>query len=48
MSSDLPNTITQHPAYCCQRCGAPIGYLGRLIDWLTRPFWNFTLHDCKR
>jgi hypothetical protein len=35
------------PRWCCQRCGAEIGYLGRLFDRFTRPF-GCTLHGCKK
>lgn len=31
-----------HPAYCCQTCGAEIGYLGRAIQWLGLP-----IHRCN-
>lgn len=23
-----------YPAYCCQECGEPMGYLGRFFEWL--------------
>lgn len=33
----------QYPPYYCQNCGAQIGYLGRLLNWLA--FGK--LHACK-
>lgn len=30
-----------YPAWCCDGCGAPIGYLGRFFQWLRLP-----LHRC--
>lgn len=31
------------PKYCCQKCGKPIGYLGRFIEWI---FCGLIKHDC--
>jgi hypothetical protein len=31
-----------HPSYCCQKCGDPIGYIGRFFQFLRIP-----LHRCK-
>lgn len=37
--------VPHYPSWCCEWCGAQIGWLGRAIDFLTRPF-GFVLHDC--
>lgn len=34
----------KYPSYCCQKCGEPIGWLGRFFQWL--PF-KFLKHKCK-
>lgn len=23
-----------HPSYCCQKCGEPIGWIGRAFQWM--------------
>ena len=33
------------PAWCCQQCGEPIGYLGRAVDFLLGYVCG-PLHDC--
>ena len=35
-----------YPSYCCQQCGACIGWVGRAIDAITRPLFGFVLHKC--
>lgn len=34
----------KHPSYCCQLCGSPIGWLGRLFQVLGIGFHQF---DCR-
>ena len=26
--------MRRYPSWCCQRCGAYIGYLGRFMEWV--------------
>jgi hypothetical protein len=38
-----------YPSYCCQECGALIGYIGRFFQWLARVLYvENDLHRCKR
>jgi hypothetical protein len=33
----------KHPAYCCQSCGAPVGYIGRFLQRI-----NVSPHVCPK
>lgn len=35
--------MRKYPSYCCQKCGACIGWLGRLIHFLL-PFLTCEIH----
>lgn len=34
----------KYPSYCCQKCGEPIGWLGRFIEFI---LFGFLTHECK-
>lgn len=35
---------SKYPNYCCQKCGAQIGWLGRFIEYIT---YKIISHNCK-
>lgn len=35
----------KYPSYCCQKCGEPIGWLGRIIEWI---YCGLIKHECKK
>jgi hypothetical protein len=35
------------PAWCCQKCGEPIGYLGRFMEWTHFADLLLSRHKCR-
>lgn len=35
---------TKYESYECQRCGEPIGWLGRFIEWVS---FEMIVHNCN-
>ena len=38
---------TGYPSYCCQKCGAEIGWLRRFMEWTKLATLLMSKHKCK-
>lgn len=39
----------KYPSYCCQRCGEPVGYLGKIVEFIYYKIFRIKMfkHKCN-
>lgn len=45
LCKDCKTFQPKYPSYCCQKCGEPIGWIGRFVEFI---YCGFIKHECKK